>query len=293
MLLQLGCSKSEDAGKGGAAPAGSAAAPAQPDPAGAQGQASGDPPAGGEAAAASVGVEPGGIAREADEGPAAVVGAVKGTVEIRRVGEPEYKAAAGGDKLYPGDAIRTAEAASATLALADESAVELAEVSAVAIGSRNGTADPASSAAVLAGVARFTVTPRAPGEGAFRVYTPAGVIVTKGTAYGVGVSASGDARVGVESGSVDVLGLGALDGEPVAVEAGSAVTLEAKGQVGATAPWPADDWGMWRDEADAGVDVAATVDAHGAAMAELDRSLAETYVDLDASAQTVAGFEVP
>ena len=287
LLVQLGCSKDEDAGKSAAA---SGSAPAQADPA--QGPAKGDPPAAKDLPATSAGVEPGGIHREAEEGPTAVVWAVKGTVEVRRVGEAEHRAAKEGDKLYAGDAIRTGEESSTTVALADESAVELAEVSAVAIASRNGTADPASAAAVLTGLARFTVVPRAPGEGAFRVYTPAGVIVTKGTTYGVGVAASGDARVGVEAGSVDVLGLGALDAEPVVVEAGSAVTLEAKGVVGTPAAWPADDWGVWRDEADAGVDVAAAVDAHGAAMAELDRSLADTYADLDASAGTVAGFEV-
>ncbi len=54
--------------------------------------------------------------------------------------------------------------------------------------------------------------------------------------YGVGVSAAGDARVGVESGEIDVVGLAAVDAEPVAVEAGSAVTLDGgAGTVGAPA----------------------------------------------------------
>lgn len=295
LLVQPGCSKSEDAAKPGAAsgsaPAGTTQGAAQPSDKPAE--TKGEPAAGKDAAATAAGVEPGGIARDAAEGPAAVVTAAKGTVEVRRVGETEHQPAKEGEKLYPGDTIRTAEASTATVAFADESAVELAEVSAVAVASRDGTADPASAAAVLSGVARFTVAPRAPGEGAFRVYTPAGVIVTKGTVYGVGVAASGDARVGVESGAVDVVGLGAIDAEPVAVEAGASVTLDAgKGAAGAPAAWPADDWGVWRDEADAKVEVAATVDAHGAAMAELDRSLAETYVDLDASAKAVADFEV-
>jgi hypothetical protein len=295
LLVQAGCSKSEDKGKGGAA-GGTVAGttPPKADPAQPEGkppEAKGDPAASKDAATAAD-VEPGGIERDASEGPAAVVWAAKGTVEVRRVGEAEHKAIKEGEKLYPGDSIRTAEESTATVALADESAVELAEVSSVAIASRNGTADPASAAAVLTGLARFTVVPRAPGEGPFRVYTPAGVIVTKGTVYGVGVSASGDARVGVEAGSVDVVGLAAVDAEPVAVAAGSSVTLEGKGTVGAPAAWPADDWGVWRDEADAKVEVAAAVDGHGAAMAEIDRSLAETYADLDASAKAVADFEV-
>src|SRR5690606_11719243 len=153
-------------------------------------------------------------------------------VEVRRVGEAEHRAAKEGEKLYAGDELRTGEAASATVALADESAIELAEVSSVAIASRNGTADPASAAAVLTGLARFTVAARAPGGGAVRVYTPAGGAVTKGPTYGAGVSASGAARVGVEAGSVEVIGLGALDADPVAVDAGSSVTLDGAGAVG-------------------------------------------------------------
>lgn len=239
----------------------------------------------------SIGVEAGGITREADEGAAAVVTAVTGTVELRRVGETEYAAAKADDKLYAGDAIRTGAESSATIALADESVIEVAEVSTVAVASRLASADPASGAAVLAGLARFTVTPRAPGEGAFRVYTPAGVVLTRGTVYGVAVAASGVARVGVESGAVDVIGLAALDGRPVAVDGGAAVELDAKGTVGASTPWPSDDWGTWRDEADATVEVEGAVDAHGAAMADLTTHINEAYADLDASADSIATFE--
>lgn len=240
---------------------------------------------------ATVGVSPGGIAREAAEGPAAIVTAVTGTVEVRRVGETSFAAAPAATPLYPGDVVRTGEASAATLGLADTSVVQVAEVSAVAIGSREGTADPASSAAVLAGVARFSVAARAPGEGAFRVYTPAGVVRTRGTVYGVGVAASGQVRVGVERGAVDVLGLAALDAPPIAVEGGAATTLEATGTVAAPAPWPTPDWGAWRAEVDGEVDVAAAVDAHAQAMAELEKALTESYAELTTAADAVATFE--
>ncbi|MGE0545833.1 MAG: FecR domain-containing protein [Kofleriaceae bacterium] len=238
-----------------------------------------------------VGVEAGGIQRDAKEGPAAVIVAVKGTVEVRRIGEPDFKASKAETKLYAGDVIRTLDGSTATIALADESVIELAEVTSVAIANRQASADPASGAAVLAGLARFTVTPRAPGEGAFRVYTPAGVVLTKGTVYGVGVAVSGNARVGVEQGAVDVIGLSALQAEPVAVEGGSSVELDVKGTVASPSPWPADDWGTWRDNGDANLEVDATVRAHSAAMAELDGWIREAYADLDASADSIATFE--
>ncbi len=247
-------------------------------------------PATGDGASA-VGVAAGGIQRDADEGAAAVVKSAQGPVEVRRVGETEFSAAKADTKLYPGDVVRTGEAGSATVALADESIIEVAEVTTVAITSRHGSADPASGAAVLGGLARFSVSARAPGEGAFRVYTPAGVVLTKGTVFGVGVAASGEARVGVESGAVDVIGLAALDAKPVMLEGGASVVLAAGGEVGSPAPWPADDWGTWRDDADAKLEVSAAFDAHAAALARLDARLLAAYADLDASADSIATFE--
>ncbi len=241
--------------------------------------------------AAKIGVTAGGIQHDASEGPAAVVTAASGTVEVRRLGETEFAAVKAQDKLYSGDAVRTGEASSATVTLADESVIEVAEVSTVGVGSRAGTADPASSAAVLAGLARFTVTPRAPGEGAFRVYTPSGVILTRGTTYGVGVAASGEARVGVESGTVDLIGLAALDAQPIALTTQSSATFGASGTIGTPAPWPQDDWGTWRDEVDAKLEIQAAVDAHASALAELDAQLQDAYVELAASADSVATFE--
>jgi hypothetical protein len=249
------------------------------------------PPAKADDVTSKIGVTAGGIQHDPSEGPAAVVTAATGTVEVRRVGEPSFAALKAEDKLYSGDTVRTAEASSATIALADESVIEVAEVSTVGVGSRAGTADPASSAAVLSGLARFTVTPRAPGEGAFRVYTPGGVVLTRGTTYGVGVAASGEARVGVESGKVDLIGLAALDAQPVVLEAHNAAVLDAGGTVGGAAPWPQDDWGTWRDDSDAKLEAPAAIDAHASALAELDTQLQDTYVDLAATADGVATFE--
>jgi hypothetical protein len=251
----------------------------------------GDPGLGAVAAAADPGVEAGGIERDKEEGPAAVLTAVNGTVEVRRVGETEFQAAKADTELFPGDQVRTAEGGTATITMADESVVEVAEVSTVAIASREGSADPASSAAVLGGLARFTVSDRAPGEGAFKVYTPAGVVLTKGTVYAVGVAATGEARVGVESGAVDVLGLVDIAAEPVVVEGGSAATLSAEGAVAAPVEWKTDDWGAWRSDADAKVEVGPVVTAHGNALADLGGQLSVAYADLEATAAANAEFE--
>ncbi|MDX2087447.1 MAG: FecR family protein [Kofleriaceae bacterium] len=255
---------------------------AAPAPAGAQ--ATGDP-------VAAVGVAAGGIEHDPAEGAAAVLTAVSGTVEVRRVGEPSFTAAKADAQLYAGDTIRTGDGGTATVTLADQSVVEVAEVSTLGIGTRAGTADPASSAALLGGLARFTVTPRAPGEGAFRVYTPAGVAVTKGTVYGLGVAASGEVKLGVESGAVDWLGLTAVEASPLSVEGGMSTTTDAEGSAATPVAWPADDWGTWRADADAKLEIGPAFDAHAQALAELETHLTTAYADLTAAADTVATFE--
>jgi len=242
----------------------------------------------GAAVVAQVGVEPGPV--EHKEGSAAVLKASKGTVEIRRLGEETFAAAKNDQALYPGDQVRAGAGASATVVLADSSTIEIAETSTVAIGSRLATADPASSAAVLVGVARFSVAERSPGEGPFVVFVPAGVIATKATAFTVGVAADGDARVGVEAGAVAVAGLVALD-KPVELEASNAVELSAQGEILTPTPWTSDDWATWRGQAEADIEVAAAVDAHAKAMNDLAAQLNAAYAELEALGKQVASFE--
>ena len=240
---------------------------------------------------AGAGVEAGAVAHEQGEGPAAVLTAVTGTVEVRSVGALEFVAAKANTELYPGDEVRTGADATASITMADESVVEVAEVSEVGIASREGSADPASSAAVLAGLARFTVTTRAPGEGAFKVYTPGGVVLTKGTVFAVGVAVTGEARVGVESGVVDVIGLMAVDAPAIEVEAAHAATMTTGGSVDAAVAWGADDWGTWRAENDGEAQLEATMAAHGAAMASLEADLTAAYAELEASSKAMAELE--
>jgi hypothetical protein len=239
----------------------------------------------------TAGVQAGGIQRDDKEGPAALLTAANGTVEVRRVGETQWTAAKGDTKLYAGDVVRTADGGTATIKLADESVIEVAETTTIGIASRNGTADPASSAAVLGGIARFTVPARVPGEGPFRVYTPTAVVLTRGTTYGVGVAASGEARVGVETGIVDVIGLAQLDAKPVTVEKSAQVAIAADGKIGTAAAWPADDWGTWRDEADAKIEIVPAFEMHATAMTDLDKALVDTYAELQANADAAATFE--
>ncbi len=235
------------------------------------------------ALAAKVGVEPGGVDR-GDEGAAAVITSADGTVLVRRLGEGDFSEAKAQASLYAGDQIKTDSESTATLVLVDETVIEVAGDSAIAIGDRDASADPASSAAVLYGAARFSVSPRAPGEGPFLVFTPGGVIATKGTVYAVGVAASGEARVGVEVGEVLVAGAQALD-KTVAVVGGKSVEIEASGDVGGSADFAADDWAEWRIAAEADADAKALAEMHVKALGELDAKLDAAYVDFSALAE--------
>ena len=269
----------ETAGKTaeGAAATGGGQAAAQADQA-----AAADP----AALAQQVGVEPGPWQYDAKDGASAVLSTADGTVEVRHVGVETWAKAAADDTLHEGDQVRTDDGGKATVTLADQSVVELAEQSAVAVGSREATKDPASSAAVLYGVARFTVAPRAAGEGAFLVYTPDGVVATKGTVYTVGVVASGATRVGVETGQIEVAGSAKLDA-PVPVGSGKAVIIAPTGEVGAVAPVGDDDWGTWRDGAEAEVDPSAAAKYHTEEVASIEADLGDAYGELDDQASQV------
>jgi len=235
-----------------------------------------------------IGVEPGPV--QHTEGPAAVLAEAAGQVEVRRLGEDSFGPIKKDAPLYQGDQVRAGDNAHATVLFSDESTAEVAEISTLGIGSRVATADPASSAAVLSGIARFSVSPRAPGEGPFLVFTSAGIVATKGTVFGVGVAANGNARVGVESGAVDVAGGAAFD-TPVPLDASQTVDLTAAGIVAPPAPWATDDWGVWRDRADADIQVADTAAFHADAMASLASELKNTYGTLESLDAQVADFE--
>jgi hypothetical protein len=222
-----------------------------------------------------------------------VVTARSGTVALRRAGTEEFvDIADDGAKVYAGDQIRATGDSSAVLTLADETVVELAEDTTVAIGDRDATADPASSAVVMAGVARFTVSERGEGEGPFLVFTSAGIIGTKGTTYAVAVAATGEVRVGVEEGEVEVAGGASLD-EPVAVAAGNSTVITAEGSVGGSIEFALDDWGAWRDEAEASGTAAALAEVHLAALEVLEADIEGGYDDVEVLTEAVVEAEAP
>ena len=286
LAVWAGCSKDDSAKTEGTdqAAGGEQQKAADPDT-----KKQGDEPTSGDAAslAEKIGVEPGAWEPGEDEGAAAVIASATGTVEVRRVGSEEWEAAAADAKLYEGDQLRTEEGAQATIALPDETVVEVAEASAVAIGSRDATQDPASSVAVLYGVSRFTVGDRAPGEGPFMVYSPAGVVATKGTVYTVGVVASGETRVGVESGEVEVAGGAKLDA-PVVLATGKAIVIAPAGELSQPEPVGTADWGTWRDESESKVEIKAAAEFHAARAAALEAELEAAYAELEAQAAIAA-----
>lgn len=235
----------------------------------------------------NVGAEPGPVQRS--DGALAMIAESAGSLEVRRLGQESFAAIRNG-ALFHGDQLRTGEGARATILFADTTTAELTESSLLAIGSRSTSPDPASTAAVLSGVVRFSTAGRVAGEGPFVVFTPAGLVATKGTVFAVGVAASGASRVGVESGEVSVAGLRAPDAA-IALTGGHAVELSAVGELNGKVAWPHDDWGGWRDGSDAKVEVLAAATLHGNALAELEAELARGYEQLRTIAARAATFE--
>lgn len=237
--------------------------------------------AGARALIEEVGIEPGALAPEPDATPEAVVVVHEGQVQVRRTGEEAFAAVPGEDMLplFAGDQLQTDEGAGAELRMPDGSRVQVAELSAIAIGDRDAEAEPAASIAVLVGIAYFDITDRAPGEGPFLVFTPAGVANALGTLFAVGVSATGQVRVGVDEGSVEVAG--EADFEKTAVlTASQAVDVSLSGEV-ATVAKLEDGWADWRAQAEANADVAALVEAQTQAALALQAPIASAQASLD------------
>jgi len=228
----------------------------------------------------TVGVKAGAWEYGKDIGPDGIVSELKGTVEIRRVGVESFAKAEQDAMLFPGDVVRSGPDSSATLLLVDETAVELTHDTVVAIGDRNASADPGSSAAVLYGVARFTVSKRGQGEASFLVYTPSAVVGTTGTTYAVGVAADGQMRVGVEDGKIEVAAI-SKPNATIAVDAGNSVSAQIEGSVGSPTKFGEDDWGEWRDTTDAAGDPTVLVKGHAKALGQLQTDITKGFAEMD------------
>jgi hypothetical protein len=164
-------------------------------------------------------------------------------------------------QLFSGDTIWTGPHTEATVALADETLVQLGEESVIVIGNRAVSADPASSAALLYGIARVSVSPRVRGEGAFILSVGPAFAVAKGTAFAACLVAGGTARVGVEHGEVELAGAQALD-KPITLGPAEVSTISPAGVVGPKQDFKRDDWGEWRFDNEKATDLAALAQVH-------------------------------
>jgi predicted small lipoprotein YifL len=287
------CGKSKELPKAAPSASADAAMPATaasekpPTPAEAPSAAPPAPLADPKALAEEFGVPPGGLERSKLEGPEAVLTAADGAVLVRKVGEEDFAPAKASASLFAGDQIKTETGATATVTFLDDSTAQLAGDSAIAIGSRDVTADPASAAAVLHGVARFGVSARAPGEGPFLVFAPGAVVGAGARAdvVAVGVAADGSARVAVETGEVVLSGLKQLD-KPVNLAAQKSIDVSAAGELAAAADWKSDDWAAWRGKLEADGDAKALASAHLEALGNLETELDDAYADLTTLSET-------
>ncbi|HVZ74671.1 MAG TPA: FecR domain-containing protein [Polyangia bacterium] len=233
-----------------------------------------------------IGVTPGTVVAK-DAGPAAAIMSSQGDVALRRVGEDHLGDVPPRATLFSGDVFYVGPHAFATLALADNTVVQLAEETAVVIGDRAVMADPASSIGVLYGVARVSVSPRSRGEGAFLTYAGSTIIGAKGTAFGVAVAAGGFVRVGVEHGEVEVAVPSALD-KPRTLETGEVAVVDSSGALGKSEVFKADDWGDWRYAIEANTKVADAVRTHANALVGTESKLDATYVALQKAATSAS-----
>jgi FecR protein len=223
-----------------------------------------------------VGVKPGGLVHPGI-GPDASLMWSEGTVMVRRVGEDRFVEAAAKIALYAGDTIWSGPHTEATIAFADETLVQLAEESVIVVGNRAVSADPASSVALLYGVARLSVSPRSRGEGPFLMSAGTAIGGAKGTAFAVGVVVGGPVRVGVEHGEVEVAGARALD-RPLTIGTGELAMIDAAGTVGAAEAFKTDDWGTWRFATEQQTELAAAARYHSDRLVGEEARLDTDYI---------------
>ncbi len=222
--------------------------------------------------------------------PEGVLSGVKGAVEVRRAGESEFKAAADDTKVFAKDSVRAGKDGEATLALWDNSSVELTPESAITLNTSAAIKNPSPSVTVMAGAARFDINERTEGQGAFSIYTPSAAVAVQGTVLAVGVSLSGNVRVAVEEGKVAVTAVAKMDAKPLLLPAGKVVIVPA-GKVTAPAAVYSPEkagWDEWLEaEGQAAVKKAADIaKMHSGAVEQLnnDANTLETAEDKESKA---------
>ena len=166
--------------------------------------------------------------------PEGVLSGVKGAVEVRRAGQSEFTAAKDDTKVFAKDSVRVGKDGEATLALWDNSSVELTPESAITLNTSAAIKSPSPSVTVMAGAARFDVNERTEGQGAFSIYTPSAAVAVQGTVLAVGVGLTGNARVAVEEGKVSVTPVAKVAAKPVTLAAGKVIVVP----MGKAAPAP-------------------------------------------------------
>jgi hypothetical protein len=211
----------------------------------------------------------------------AVISEMSGTVEVQRKGEDEFKPAAKETKLYDGDTVRSGQDGEATIAFWDHSVADLTPESAVVIDAGRTLVNPSAAVTVMAGAAQLEVAKRAEGQPPFSVYTPSTVTAVQGTILSVGVGLSGDSRVAVDEGTVEVVPVAKLDAEPVVVEAGKQVEVAAgqdRPKLRGYDPEKA-DWDEWLEKHEA--QAAKKADQLAKRHKELIERLAKKYEELE------------
>jgi len=181
-----------------------------------------------------------------------VLSGVKGSVEVRRAGQAEFTAAKNDTKVFAKDAVRAGKDGEATMTLWDNSSVELTPESAVTLNTSAAIKSPSPSITVMAGAARFDVAARTEGQGAFSIYTPSAAVAVQGTVLAVGVGLSGNARVAVEEGKVEVTPVARVAAKPLLLVAGKVIIIAVGKPISAPKAYSAEKagWDEWLEAED-------------------------------------------
>jgi len=227
--------------------------------------------------------------------PEGVLSGVKGAVEVRRAGQSEFKAAANDTKVFAKDSLRVGKDGEASLALWDNSSVELTPESAITLNTSAAIKNPSPSVTVMAGAARFDVSERTEGQGAFSIYTPSAAVAVQGTVLAIGVGLSGNVRVAVEEGKVSLTPVAKVDAKPLALAAGKVVVVpmgKAAAPPTAYSPEKAgwDEWLEAEDQA-AAKQADAIAKLHSGAVEQLNNDAMTLENAEDKNSQAEEGLE--
>jgi FecR protein len=176
----------------------------------------------------------------------AVATEIEGKVEVKKSDADEFVMATTNMEFAEGDHIRVAAAnANIKLRLWDESTIVLGPGSEAVLNAGADLGSGSPSITMLTGTSSLMIEPRSEEQSVFTVYTPSAVLSVLGTEFEVGISDSGQVKLGVEEGLVEVTD---QDGNnKIEVPKGKQIEVSFAGKVSPVKAYDPEkeDWNKW------------------------------------------------